>query len=207
MMGNKFADITFTTAVKKLQTEKGSRKAYAKMEQQDVSNQRLGEQEKVFISTRDSFYIASVSETAWPYIQHRGGPSGFIHVLDEQTIGFADYSGNRQYITSGNLMKNPRVALFFMDYPNRRRLKLLGKAQIIPQAQSERVAELAPSHYRARVESGFIIRVEAFDWNCPQHITPRYTDTEVNALTATLEEENQELKNKLKLLASRGKLN
>ena len=124
--------------------------------------------------------MATVSETGWPYVQHRGGPAGFVKVLDESTLGFADFSGNRQYVSVGNLMKDDRVSLFFMDYPNRTRLKLLGHARLVGLEE----ADLLGLHDdRARVERGMVIQVEAFDWNCPQHITPRFTVAEVEART------------------------
>ena len=157
----------------------GSRAAYLAMETGRDSNGLLGEAEMAFIAQRDSFYMASVSESGWPYVQHRGGPVGFVKVLDSRTLGFADYSGNRQYISTGNLSQDNRVALFFMDYPNRTRLKLLGRVEVIDVAQTERIAELEDDSFRARIERGMLIRVEAFDWNCPQHITRRYTDADV----------------------------
>jgi predicted pyridoxine 5'-phosphate oxidase superfamily flavin-nucleotide-binding protein len=137
--------------------------------------------------------MGSVSETGWPYVQHRGGPVGFVRVLDDKTIGFADFRGNRQYVSVGNLRRDDRVSLFFMDYPNRLRLKVLGRAELLD-VSSERLAELEVPNYRARVERGFIIHVEAFDWNCPQHITPRYTQAEVERMIAPLVEENRMLK-------------
>ena len=132
-----------------------------------------------FIEARDGFYLASVSESGWPYLQFRGGPAGFVRVLDDQTLGYADFRGNRQYISTGNIDRDGRVALFFMDYAGRQRLKLLGRARIVDAAQSpEWVKRLEVPGYRARVERAVLIAVEAFDWNCPQHITPRYTEAE-----------------------------
>lgn len=180
-MGHKYAEIAFTEQIRALQEEHGSRASYADMEAGDDFNDRLGEREAGFIAARDSFYMASVSETGWPYVQHRGGPAGFVRVLDEQTIGFADFRGNKQYISTGNLMRDERVSLFFMDYPNQARLKLLGYASIVGKEQA---AKLKPDGYRAIVERGLVIRVAAFDWNCPQHITPRYTVAEIESLQA-----------------------
>ncbi|MDJ0926620.1 MAG: pyridoxamine 5'-phosphate oxidase family protein [Gammaproteobacteria bacterium] len=180
-MGHKFAEIAFTPNVQSIQEVNGSRKAYAKMAAGDDFNHRLSDKEAAFIEARDSFYMASVSETGWPYVQHRGGPAGFMRVLDDATIGFADFRGNRQYVSTGNFMHNDRVALIFMDYPNRLRLKLLGRVRII-EDDPKMLAQLEIDDYRARVERGFVIAVEAFDWNCPQHITPRYTEAEFAAL-------------------------
>jgi predicted pyridoxine 5'-phosphate oxidase superfamily flavin-nucleotide-binding protein len=193
-MGHKFAEIIFTDAVKQVQHTQGSRKGYTKLEGGDDFNDRLSEAEANFITERDSFYMSSVSETGWPYLQHRGGPIGFINVLNQHTIGFADFRGNRQYVSTGNFLNNNRVALFFMDYPNRRRLKLLGRVREIGAAETELLSQLESPNYRARIERGFVIRVEAFDWNCPQHITPRFTQVQIDELMAPLIEENRQLK-------------
>ncbi|MEI6196993.1 MAG: pyridoxamine 5'-phosphate oxidase family protein [Verrucomicrobiota bacterium] len=134
----------------------------------------LGPEESAFIAERDSFYLATTGETGWPYIQHRGGPRGFLRVLDEHTLGFADFGGNRQLITVGNLASNNHVALFFMDYKRRERMKLLGHARVLDVAEDPTLAlRLSVPSYRARIERLFVIDVVAFDWNCPQHITPR----------------------------------
>jgi predicted pyridoxine 5'-phosphate oxidase superfamily flavin-nucleotide-binding protein len=179
-VGNRFAELAFTDTVKSVQEKLRSRAGYARREAGSVDvNDRLGPNEVGFISERDSFYIATISETGWPYIQHRGGPKGFLRVLDEQTIGFADFSGNRQYVSVGNLMTNDRVSLFLIDYPSRQRLKLLGRASLISHDKPELLAALDNPNYNARVERGMIITIEAFDWNCPQHITPRFTSEEV----------------------------
>ncbi len=185
-MGHKFAEIAFTESVKQVQELQGSRDNYASMEEGEDCNNLLSEVESGFIAERDSFYMSSVSETGWPYLQHRGGPVGFMKVLDERTIGFADFGGNRQYVSTGNFLKNDRVALFFMDYPNRRRLKLLGHVRLIGTEETELLSNLKTSGYRARVERGFEIKVKAFDWNCPQHITPRYTQSQIEELMAPL---------------------
>ncbi len=182
-MAHQFAALAFTDSVRQLQTAAGSRGAYAAMDHGADYNHQLSDVETTFLNARDSFYMASVSETQWPYLQHRGGPAGFIKVLDSRHIGFADYRGNRQYISRGNFLNNNRVALFFMDYPGRRRLKLLGHIHEI-NADHELVSQLLDASYSARVERGFIIRVDAFDWNCPQHITPRYTQSELGNATS-----------------------
>ncbi len=181
-MGHKFAEIAFTESVKQVQEALGSRAAYSRMETGDYSNGLLSQRESTFIEARDSFYMASVSETGWPYVQHRGGPVGFIRVLDATTIGFADFRGNRQYVSTGNLMKDDRISMIFMDYPNRARLKLLGRARLIAPEEAGILESLELPDYRARVERGYLITIEAFDWNCPQHITPRFTQEEAETL-------------------------
>jgi uncharacterized protein len=178
-VGNEFGEIAFTPSVKAMQEKLGSRKAYAALEVGDHHNSELGSDESNFIVVRDSFYMATVSETNWPYVQHRGGPAGFVKVLDARTLGFADYRGNRQYVSVGNLLKNDRVSLFFMDYPHRTRLKLLGHAELIGTERTEVLKSLSVSEYKAKVERGILIHVAAYDWNCPQHITPRFTEEEV----------------------------
>ena len=192
-MGHKFAELAFTASVREVQQSLGSRANYAAMERGADYNHALTEREATFIRARDSFYMASVSETGWPYVQHRGGPAGFVHVLDERTLGFADFRGNRQYVSVGNLRRDDRVALFFMDYPNRVRLKLLGRVRLLD-GDSEQLAALESPDYRAHVERGFVIHVEAFDWNCPQHITPRYTQPDIERMIEPLLEENRALK-------------
>lgn len=193
-MGHKFADIAFTDSVKAIQTELGSRASYDSMEGGEDYNHRLGSAESSFIAQRDSLYMASVSTTGWPYVQHRGGPQGFVKILDDRTIGFADYSGNRQYVSVGNFETDNRVALFFMDYPNRRRLKVLGKVRIAPLDDHRALDKLEDGHYRAQIERGIVITIEAFDWNCPQFITPRYSESEVSSAMQSLREENARLR-------------
>ena len=185
-MGHRFAEIAFTDTVKSVQEAYGSRRSYARMEGGEASNNLLGEAEAAFIGARDSFYMATVSETGWPYVQHRGGPAGFVKVLDEKTLGFADFRGNRQYVSVGNLATDNRVSLFFMDYPNRRRLKLLGRTRMVGEDDEGELGKLIVPDYRAAVERGMLIDVEAFDWNCPQHITPRYTENDVATANAAL---------------------
>ncbi len=186
-MTHRFADIAFTPTVKLVQERHGSRRAYAGNEQvAEPFNHLLTDAEAGFIAARDSLYMASVGETGWPYIQHRGGPAGFVRVLDAQTIGFADFRGNRQYISVGNLLTDDRVSLFFMDYANRTRLKLLGRARVVDPEDVEALGKLAVRDYRASVERGITITVEGFDWNCPQHITQRFALDEVRSVTAPL---------------------
>lgn len=165
--------------------------------------------EAAFIAARDSFYLATVSESGWPYVQHRGGPKGFLCVVDETTLAFPDYRGNRQYISLGNLAADDRAALFLMDYPNRRRLKLLARMKAVDiSADPELAARLAVAGYRAVTERAFVLRLEAFDWNCQQHITPRFTEAELEPALAPvrrrieeLTAENEDLKRKLRELA------
>ena len=181
-MAGRFAEIAFTPGVKNEQLINGSRRGYARLEQGEAEPGSLGAHEAAFIARRDSFYMATVSETGWPYIQHRGGPEGFVRIIDSKTIGFADFAGNRQYISVGNLRANDRVSLFFMDYPNQTRLKLLGRVRIIDGDDAALLGQLHVPDYHARVERGMIITVEGFDWNCPQHITPRFTRSEIMSI-------------------------
>lgn len=199
-MGHQFAEIAFTESVREVQDIHNSRNAYSRMEGGEDFNNLLSDVEKQFIEQRDSFYMASVSETGWPYVQHRGGPVGFMRVLDEKTIGFADFAGNRQYVSVGNLRKDDRVSLFFMDYANRRRLKVLGRVRLIDDEYKDLLSQLEVADYRGRVERGFVISIEAFDWNCPQHITPRFTEAQVQERLNVLQEENRKLKTQLKSL-------
>jgi predicted pyridoxine 5'-phosphate oxidase superfamily flavin-nucleotide-binding protein len=192
-MSHKFAEIAFTPGVKNEQELKGSRRSYARLEQGDANPDWLGKNEAAFIAARDSFYMATVSETGWPYIQHRGGPEGFVRVIDSKTIGFADFAGNRQYISVGNLRANDRVSLFFMDYANRTRLKLLGRVRFTGDGDAALRKLLNVPGYRARVEHGMIISVEGYDWNCPQHITPRFSQSQVMSLVVPLKERIAEL--------------
>jgi predicted pyridoxine 5'-phosphate oxidase superfamily flavin-nucleotide-binding protein len=182
----RFAEVMFTPRVKSLQILNGSRSSYKRFERPNApARDRLGESEAAFIASRDSFYMATVSETGWPYVQHRGGPPGFLKVLDERTIGFADYRGNRQYVSVGNLVGDSRVSLILMDYANRRRLKMFGYAESLDLRNAPELhARLIDSGYPARVERALLIRVEGFDWNCPQHITPRFTEAEIAATIA-----------------------
>jgi predicted pyridoxine 5'-phosphate oxidase superfamily flavin-nucleotide-binding protein len=199
-MGHQFAEIAFTESVREVQEINSSRERYSRMDEGEDHNHILGEREESFIQARDSFYMASVSETGWPYVQHRGGPKGFMRVLDEKTLGFADFTGNRQYVSVGNLRKDNRVSLFFMDYPGRTRLKLLGRVSLLDKEDKELLPRLEVDDYRARVERGFAISVEAFDWNCPMHITPRFTETEIEDRMAELNKENQRLQTELNSL-------
>jgi predicted pyridoxine 5'-phosphate oxidase superfamily flavin-nucleotide-binding protein len=155
--------------------------------------------EQSFIAARDSFYMATITETGWPYVQHRGGKSGFLRVVNPSTLAFADYKGNRQLISTGNLTVNDRVALFLMDYPQRTRLKILGHARVEDaRHHPEVVAQLAEPEVRRIVERLFFIDVVSFDWNCPKYITPRYTAAEVEAVIAPLQQRIADLEAQLK---------
>ena len=198
-MGHKFAELAFTPKVKGAQEQNGSRRAYSRMESGEDHHDVLGPNEAGFIAARDSFYMATVSETGWPYIQHRGGPVGFVRVLDDKTIGFADFRGNRQYVSVGNLQTEDRVSLFLMDYPNRARLKILGRARIVDPDDKETLQCLSMPEYKAQVERGILISIEAFDWNCPQHITPRFSLAEIEEGTAPLRQRIAELEEALQV--------
>lgn len=180
-MAQNYIHTLFTDAARAMQEREGSRAAYARMEAGATgAPDQLFDKEHDFIAARDSFYIASVTATGWPYVQHRGGPPGFLRPLPGNRLGFADYRGNRQYVSTTNLSGEPRVSLFLMDYPNKRRLKILGTAQIVElDADPALVTGLMTGDYKAVPERAFVIDVIGFDWNCPQHITPRFTEAEV----------------------------
>jgi len=175
------SDIAFTDKVKEIQKQHGSRDTYAHMEQRGSWENTVTKQLRDFIAERDSFYMATVNSEGQPYIQHRGGSKGFLKVIDKHTLGFADFKGNRQYISYGNLEENNKVCLFFMDYPNRTRIKLWGTAEVNEEDEAL-IKQLSVSDYKGAVERAFIIHVEAWDRNCPQHIVPRYTKQEIRDL-------------------------
>ena len=197
-MSRAYADIAFTPAVRALQTRAGSRTAYARLDRNEDRRDQLGATEAEFIAARDGFYQATVSETDWPYVQFRGGPAGFLKVLDTRTLGYADFRGNVQYISVGNLTINDRVSIILMDYANRARLKLFGRVRLVTHDEDPALmAKLVTPGYRGKVERGVIISVEGYDWNCPQHITPRFTRDEINAANAALRDELATLKAEL----------
>lgn len=199
-MAFRFGELMFSPAAKDEQARAGSRDGYARREAPSAAaRDRLGVEEAAFLRERDSVFIASAGPEGWPYIQHRGGPPGFLKVLDERTLGFADFSGNKQFITVGNLQSDDRVSVFAMDYMHRRRLKLLGRARTTSDAAV--IGRLADPGYPARVERGVLIEVAAFDWNCPQHIPALLPAGDVAAVigslearVAALEAENAELR-------------
>ncbi|HTY83395.1 MAG TPA: pyridoxamine 5'-phosphate oxidase family protein [Silvibacterium sp.] len=199
----RFAEIAFTPLVKEQQEKHGSRYLYERAERSNNAVDRLGEFETEFIRERDGFYMASTSETGWPYIQYRGGAKGFLRILDDRTLGFADLRGNKQYISMGNLQHDNRVALFFMDYAHQLRLKILGRAEVHEgdETAQKLLRDLIVPEEKTPAERAILIHVEGFDWNCPQHITPRYTIEELEASLAPmqrriefLEAENRRLK-------------
>ena len=204
-MAKNFAAVAFTDAVKAMQEKLGSRPSYARMERGAYVD-GLKESEIHFISQRDSFYMASIGENSFPYIQHRGGPKGFVKVLDDRRIGFIDFRGNMQYISVGNIVTNNNVALIMVDYPSRTRLKILAKAEIVELQDDPVLYDLLDlNEYKFKPERMMVFHVEAYDWNCPQHITPRYTVQDIEKAfadhlehIAKLQAEITELKHKLR---------
>jgi len=191
---------TFLRTLQTPAVERAQAKAYGHARaapRDDGTVPGLGSDERSFIAARDSFYLASVGETGWPYVQHRGGPPGFLRVIDDTHLGFADYRGNRQLITTGNVSSNDHVTLFLMDYPARERLKIIGHVQVLP---AREVASFTPpltAPAGTVIERVFVITVAGFDWNCSQHITPRYTADEVAAATQPLRDRIVELETQL----------
>jgi predicted pyridoxine 5'-phosphate oxidase superfamily flavin-nucleotide-binding protein len=197
-MARRFAELAFTDSVRAAQQRYGGRAAVHGLERTSEARDRLGAAEAMFIARRDGFFMATVGENGWPYVQFRGGPGGFLKVLDERTLGYADFRGNRQYITAGNLLADSRAALILMEYAAPRRLKLWARARIVDTADYPALAErLAMPGYPAKVERAVLLTVEAFDWNCPQHITPRFTEAELLAAVAPLQHRIAELEAEL----------
>ncbi|QRG07356.1 pyridoxamine 5'-phosphate oxidase family protein [Xanthobacter dioxanivorans] len=192
-MHEKYIEIASTPSVRAAREHYGSAAQWARARHSPDPTGRydpLGPAEQAFIAARDGFYLASVSQTGWPYVQFRGGPAGFLRVIDAQTLGFADFRGNRQYITTGNVEANDRVSVFLMDYAHRQRLKIFGRARIVDAADDPALQErLAVPGYAARIERVVLIAVVAFDWNCPQHITPRFTQAELETALASVRDE------------------
>jgi predicted pyridoxine 5'-phosphate oxidase superfamily flavin-nucleotide-binding protein len=198
-----YQEIAFTPAVKAEQEANGSRRAYARREMPATEPDRLTENEAAFIAASDSFYLATVTETGWPYLQHRGGPAGFVKILDDRTIGIADFRGNRQYVSVGNLSRDNRAALFFMDYPRQARLKLFVRVRNVALAGDDELAiKLIDPTYKARIERALLFDVEAFDWNCSQHITPRYTVEQIAPSLQKLQARIAELEAEVKRLST-----
>ncbi len=193
----------FTPSVKLAQERYGSRKKLERFEGGESDFNGLTDAEMDFIASRDGFYMATVSETGQPYIQFRGGPPGFLKFFDDRTLGFADFRGNLQYISVGNLAANAKVALFLMDYANKARLKILARAEIKPSADApEIIAELTMPDYKAKIERAVILHIEAFDWNCPQHITRRFTMDEIRTMMAPVYEHIERLEKELETFRS-----
>ena len=172
------SDVAFTPAVKAIQTRKGSRQGYARMEQAGSWESSITQELADFIGLQTSFYMATVNADGQPYIQHRGGPGGFLHVLDQHTLAFVDYAGNKQFISQGNLSENPKAHLFLMDYAHRQRIKIWGEAKVI-EGDAELIANLMPAGYQARPEQVIVFTVTAWDSNCPQHIPVRFDAVKV----------------------------
>ena len=197
-MSRAYSDIAFTPAVRAVQTRMGSRSAYAALDRTEDRRHQLGQHEAEFIRERDGFYQATVSETGWPYVQFRGGPAGFLKVLGASTLAYGDFRGNRQYISVGNLGGNDRVSLMLMDYASRQRLKILGRGRLVSEAEDPAlIAQLRLPGYRAQIERAFVIGVEAYDWNCQQHITPRFTEAEIEQAVQPLRDELEQLRQEL----------
>ena len=193
-MAYPFGSLVFTPVIKALQERYGSRRSYAKREESRVPQYVLGPDEEGFLAECDSFYMASIGETGWPYVQHRGGPKGFLKVLDGHTIGFADFRGNKQYISTGNLTTNDKVALILVDYPRQARLKILGHVKIFEGADAkEWIEKFHDPDDATPIERVFIIDVNAFDWNCQQHITRRFTEEQIRNVLAPFEKRMEEL--------------
>jgi uncharacterized protein len=195
-----FLDIAATPSVKDAQRLNGSADYWSGFRGERISD-RFGENEAAYIAARDSFYMATVSESGWPYVQHRGGPPGFIHLLDDKTLAVADYRGNRQYITVGNLAAGNRASLILMDYPNRRRLKIYAHVEVKNLADdADLAAAAATPGYKAKPERVLLFHLDAFDWNCPQHITQRFTEAEVAEALAPVRERIAQLEAETKAL-------
>ena len=195
-MAQNYRHTLFDDAVKAEQARHGSRAAYDKMDANaDGTADVLTQKEIAFIEARDSFYMASVNAEGWPYMQHRGGPAGFLRHIAGNRIGFADFRGNKQYISTANLKGNDRVSLFLMDYPNRERLKLVGHAQSVELADDPAlVTSLMPEGYRAAPERAFLIDVIGWEWNCSQHITPRFTEAQISTAIRPMADEINQLR-------------
>lgn len=202
-----YSQLAFSDAAKVLQEEFGSRSIYEQMEKYNVVD-GLTDNEIRFINNQDHFYMSSSGNNGYPYIQHRGGPKGFVKVLDNHTLAFVDFSGNKQYISAGNIETNPNVALIMISYPHRARLKLYARARAVQLADApDLFAQIDPSGYKHRPERIILLHIQAYDWNCPQHITPRYTSEEIEQDFASqrqriagLETENKRLKAELENL-------
>jgi predicted pyridoxine 5'-phosphate oxidase superfamily flavin-nucleotide-binding protein len=201
-MSHRFADIAFTPSVQRLQRQHGSRAQYGRLQAHAGPNDSVGEDEAEFLARADSFYLATVSETGWPYVQHRGGPPGFLRVLTPSQIAFADFRGNLQYVSAGNVAVHDRASIIVMDHVERRRLKLLGHLRFvsIDEVDADVLRRVELTGYRARVERVALFDVAAFDWNCPQHITQRFTLEQIEQAAAPMRARIAELEARLKEL-------
>jgi predicted pyridoxine 5'-phosphate oxidase superfamily flavin-nucleotide-binding protein len=196
------SDIAFTPSVKAVQAARGSRSIYERMEQEGSWATSITPELKAFVETQTSVFLATANQEGQPYIQHRGGPAGFLRVLDDRTIGFADFAGNRQYITVGNLRDNPKVHLFLIDYVNRQRIKIWGEARVV-ENDAELTARVKIGGYRARVERVILITVSAWDANCPQHIPQRLDAADVTTALAERDRRIAELEAQIARMAPR----
>jgi len=199
--GTYSSDVAFTPSVKALQTRKGSRDRYARMEERGAWQTRITPDLAAFIAAQTSVFLASANLEGQPYIQHRGGPAGFLRVVDDDTIGFADFAGNRQYITQGNLADNPKAQLFLIDYAHQRRVKIWGEARVV-EGDAELTAKLMPEGYKARPEHVILFTVRAWDANCPQHIPQRIEVADVAVALAARDERIEALEAEVKRLQS-----
>ncbi len=186
------SNIAFTPSVKAVQERLGSRSTYARVEQRGGWKDKVTPDLKAFIAERDSFYLATATADGQPYIQHRGGPKGFLKVIDERTLAFADFAGNRQFLSTGNLSENDKAYIFLMDYPNRRRIKIWGRARVV-ENDLALIERLADPDYEGKLQRAVVFDVAAWDINCPQHITRRFDEEEVAALLAPLRSRIAEL--------------
>ncbi len=195
-MAKAFAELVFTESVREMQEKQGSARMYERfLTPEAPADDHLGPDEKQFIELRDGFYQATVSETGWPYVQFRGGPRGFLKVLDKKTVAYADFRGNRQYISTGNLERDNRIAMILVDYPNSARIKILGRARLVEGADDpDLMARLHDDSYRARPERAVVITVEGFDWNCPQHLPVRLTMEEMQPILSPFQNELAQLR-------------
>src|SRR5450432_976673 len=202
-MAKNYAELAFTKAVKEMQEKLGSRAAYARQEKISFVD-GLTEYETEFISQRDSFYMATISENGFPYIQHRGGPKGFMKVLDKYRLGIIDFRGNSQYISVGNLATHQNIAMIMVDYPARARLKIFAKAKIVELKDDPTLYDLLDlENYKFHPERMMLFQVEAYDWNCQQHITPRYTLAELEEVLAPQREYITNLEEEIKMLKAK----
>jgi len=203
-----FGSLVFTPLIKQLQERYGSRRQYERMEKAAASESRFTPFETEFLEQRDSFYWATIGAAGWPYVQHRGGPKGFIKVPDDQTLALGDFRGNKQYISTGNLLSDNRVAIIMVDYPRQARLKILGRVDILEGKAAEIwLPKVRMPGEKTALERVFVIHLEAFDWNCPQHITPRYTAAEIRegmqaieTRIEALEQENAALRKQIAIM-------
>jgi len=193
------SDIAFTESVKAIQSQKGSRRAYANMEQGSGWKTEISDELQAFIEAQISVFLATANTDGQPYIQHRGGPPGFLKVLDKQTIGFVDYKGNRQFISSGNLSDNPKFHLFLIDYVNRQRVKIWGRARIV-EGDDDLIERLMPANYKAKAEQVILLDVAAWDANCPQHIPQRFEAADVAKLLSERDRKIEALETEVKIL-------